>query len=268
MSSILPTREKMNTRGTSGVSCLGRGWSRPTSESAMTPETAALASRVRTFTNEKTALAPETSLQVQDLIKGAEHSLEVKNARGALSSGEFEIIVQQAVNEAVAIDAAVNARIEHAVAHELQDLASFFPSNPRQIKRIINAITIYWAVALQRPGLEADAKFRFQLAIWIIVMTEWPATWRLLVSCPELVDVLTSADAENALSILPPAVLPGSFDATLTQIRRMRGDALLISLLTMDGAEVPAPLTTRSARILAQLTPIQAWRGLLHDSVQ
>jgi hypothetical protein len=78
-------------------------------------------------------------------------------------------------------------------------LAAYLPPNPRQIKRIINAVTMYHAVALQHEGLEGSDPHWFRLALWIIVMTEWPETWRLLACCPELADLVSSDEAEPAL---------------------------------------------------------------------
>ncbi len=170
--------------------------------------------------------------------------------------------VEQMVGEALAIRATTDETVEREVTHELQRLAAFFPANPRQIKRIVNAITIYHAVALQRPGVTPDVAFRGQLALWIIIMTEWPRTWRLLASFPDLVDVLTSARPDRAIRKQGIA-LPGSIAATVRALDEIRSDPDLLSLIAGEPGKGRAPLATSHVRILAELTPLHSRRRRL-----
>jgi tetratricopeptide (TPR) repeat protein len=167
------------------------------------------------------------------------------------ASGEL----QQAVSETLAIRAASDDKVEREVTHELQRLAASFPANPRQIKRIVNAITIYYAVALQRPRVTPDAKFRSQLALWIIVMTEWPKTWRLLASFPGLVDLLAGEDPGK------DAKPSGSAKAIAHALDAIRADGALTALITgidESGQRTHARLETAVAAILAELTPLHS----------
>lgn len=170
--------------------------------------------------------------------------------------------VEQMVGEALAIRATTDEAVEREVTHELQRLAAFFPANPRQIKRIVNAITIYHAMALQRPGVTPDAAFRGQLALWIIIMTEWPRTWRLLASFPDLVDILASARPGSAIRRKGLA-LPGSIPATERALDEIRSDGDLLALIAGDQEEGRAPLETRHVRVLAELTPLYSRRRRL-----
>ena len=172
--------------------------------------------------------------------------------------------IEQMVGEALAIRATTDETVEREVTHELQRLAAHFPANPRQIKRIVNAITIYHAVALQRRGVTPDADFRGQLALWIIVMTEWPRTWRLLASFPDLVDVLTSARPGSAIRKKGLA-LPGSIAATERAIDEIRSDPDLFTLIAGEPGADRAPLKTSYVRILAELTPLYSRKRRLPD---
>jgi tetratricopeptide (TPR) repeat protein len=176
--------------------------------------------------------------------------------------------IERMVGEALAIRATTDEAVEREVTHELQRLAAHFPANPRQIKRIVNAITIYHAVALQQPGVTPDAAFRAQLALWVIIMTEWPKTWRLLASFPELVDLVCAAEPGEAVHE-PGRALPGSPAATLAAIEPILADRTLMSLITGRGAAGKAPqepLQAGYARILAELTPLHSRRHRLSEA--
>ncbi len=182
--------------------------------------------------------------------------------------------VEQIVNEELAINAAVDARVESAVGHELEKLAAFFPANPRQIKRIVNAITMYYAVALQRPGVEPNHDFRFQLALWVIIMTEWPRTWRLLASYPDMVLVLTAANP-NQEARRADLDLPGSINVTQRLTERIMEDTDLSQLITgksphrgkseAEAARLHVGLDSATVRILVELTPLHSRKRRLPD---
>ncbi len=179
-------------------------------------------------------------------------------AAGLASPGYRLARIEHMVSEMLSVRAATDEAVEREAVHELQRLAGCFPANPRQIKRIVNAVTIYYAVALQRPGLVPDKAFRAQLALWVIVMTEWPRTWRLLAAFPDLVDILTAAKAGEAMA-KKGVSLPGSVAATRAALAPIRADAELMALITGKGeGAAHAPLETRHVRILAELTPLHS----------
>lgn len=173
--------------------------------------------------------------------------------------------VEQEAGATLAINAAVDERVEGEVIHELQRLAGAFPPNPRQIKRIVNAITIYWAVALQRWGDKIPPGLRFQLAIWVTIMTEWPQTWRTLIICPELAGCIAADKPLDALAKLAPGQLPGSPAASQAELERILADRQLVELMTGRGAQPHAPLTPQAITLLVELTPLRTRRWRLKE---
>lgn len=233
---------------------------------AAPPIAAESVSRVREFVNLAAAAPGANPFDMAPILKKAlKEVAELKNE--AATGAALAIQVEQVVSETLAIRAATDKKVEQEVVHELQGLAPCFPANPRQIKRIVNAITIYYAVALQRPGLVPDDAFRAQLALWVIIMTEWPKTWRLLASFPELVDLLCEPDPRKAVR-KPGLTLPGSAEATLGAFEPILADRNLMSLITgidRAGKLSHAPLETRHARTLAELTPLHSRKRRLAE---
>jgi hypothetical protein len=181
--------------------------------------------------------------------------------------------VVRTINEEIAIQAAGSAKVEQEITHRLEPLADYFPANPRQIKRIINAVTIYHAVSLQWANekkdkdsvRKTDEDRWFQLALWIIVMTEWPETWRLLASFPDLADLIPTNTPPDKLTTVLPHKLPGSEKVTRAEIDRIRSDAALMALITGEGGRKGPMLDTAAIRVLADLTPVYARRSRLED---
>jgi hypothetical protein len=181
--------------------------------------------------------------------------------------------VVRTINEEIAIQGAASAQLEKEIMHRLEPLADYFPANPRQIKRIINAVTMYHAVSVQwadekkseQPASSTDEERWFQLALWIIVMTEWPETWRLLASFPDLADLIPTKTPADRLATIPAHKLPGSEKATRAEIDRIRSDVALMALITGDGDRAGPVLDTAAIRDLVNLTPVYARRSRLED---
>lgn len=173
--------------------------------------------------------------------------------------------IDKLVNEELAIHAAVSDTVQDEIKHRLECLATCLPANPRQIKRIINSITMYYAVALQQNGMAADDPRCLELAIWVVIMTEWPDSWRVLACCPELVEILAADDPEAALAALDVALLPGSPASTLREIRRMRADPRLMKLIEGKADDLPR-LTTASVKAFQKLTPLYSRRQRLAET--
>jgi hypothetical protein len=146
------------------------------------------------------------------------------------------------VGEELAIQAASNERTEQDVKHRLEPLAECFPSNPRQVKRIINAVTIYHLVE-QARGLPADDPRWLRLARWIILMTEWPSSWRLLASRPEFADLLDKRAAGAA------------DESTKAILDRLRADKKLMTLLR-GGKHLGPRIDKAAIEDLILLTPV------------
>lgn len=175
------------------------------------------------------ALAPRTAAVLRDVIRqaaDADKSLvsETEEIRHNVASAYLNLpmtmqvagdrVINQFINDELAIQVAGEEAAEQEIAHRLEPLAAYLPPNPRQIRRIINAITMYHAVALQREGMDARNPRWLQLVLWVILMTEWPTTWRLLGSFPNLIELLKSDDPEGRLKGVDANKLPGSAEAT------------------------------------------------------
>lgn len=102
--------------------------------------------------------------------------------------------------ERLALRAAADVSAEKATSHMIEALVPLLPPNPRQIKRIVNAISLIQEVArlggLAQPGTPAWQV----LARWVVLMIEWPKTWFTLSTFPVLADrALGSTSAEGDL---------------------------------------------------------------------
>jgi hypothetical protein len=164
--------------------------------------------------------------------------------------------IRQFINDELAIRAAVDQEVEREISHRLEPLAKYFPPNPRQIKRIINAVTIYHAIALQQAESEATDDRWFQLALWVILMTEWPESWRLLASYPQLTDVLNTIDPEQEVEKLRECDLPASKAAILKEINRIRADRTLMALIAGWWGRAGPVLNSTAINELLTLTPV------------
>jgi len=82
--------------------------------------------------------------------------------------------------------------VQEAISHRLQPIAGYLPSNPRHIKRIINAISMYQdSILLTGEFLEEAGigmKRWRELVIGVILMMGYPRSWSILASEPELAD--------------------------------------------------------------------------------
>ena len=170
----------------------------------------------------------------------------------------------QIVNEEIAIQAAVASSVETETAKRLAPLAPWLPSNPRQIKRILNGIALYHAAALQHPTFSTVERW-FQLALWVVLMTEWPMTWRLLSACPELAGILCEDDPVAGLARADKMLLPGTVPATQREIQRIISSPELMALIAGRGGRQGDRLDTAAVRELLTLTPPNAKLPRLQD---
>ena len=161
------------------------------------------------------------------------------------------------------IHAASDEDVEAEISHRLEPLADNLPANPRQIKRIINGVTMYNAVAFRQRDWKPDNARWLQLARWIVIMTEWPKTWRLLASYPSLTDLLYAQDQSDAFDTMTKdaarsAELPESKEATLSEIERIKGDVKLLALISGDDGHAGEKLDRDAIADLATLTPLHS----------
>ena len=208
---------------------------------------------------------PLVSTELVEKIHAAVAGTPESGSEGSLAPSREQ--VARVVNERLASRVVADKSVEADVILQLERLAPHFPANPRQIKRIVNAITLYYAVvtAIQGEALKPTPALREQLALWVIIMTEWPKTWRLLASFPDLVDILTATSPAAAMK-RTGLKLPGSPAATRAVLEPVRADSALMTLITGKGEGAShAPLTTERVRLLVQLTPLHSRRRRLDE---
>lgn len=92
-----------------------------------------------------------------------------------------------------AFKSAMDPKTELQTRHRLLPVSPVLPDNPRQIKRIINAISFYQEIATITHDWGYKSTDWCQLALWVIIMTEWPTSWARLAVDPDLVDRVRAA---------------------------------------------------------------------------
>ncbi len=157
--------------------------------------------------------------------------------------------------------AAVDEQVETEITHRLEPLADNLPANPRQIKRIVNQVTFYNAVAIRERDWADNSPRWLQLARWIVIMTEWPQSWRALASFPALVGLLYAEDAKTALFEMREnkeldAELSPDDDAVLAEVQRQKGDPNLMALIKGESDDVK--LDRAAVLDLSSLTPLHS----------
>ncbi len=232
--------------------------------SEITPEDAR---KLRTVLRKTVEDRQDTPLHSRELRQKANQ--QVKSAYEHLGTEVVRLVDPETydtwINEEMAVLAAVDERAEEEVSHRLLPLAPFFPANPRQIKRIVNAVTMYQAVAIREMGLTSDDDLWFQLALWLVVMTEWPRTWRLVASYPVLADLLLAENPSEKIKTVPVIELPGTLEATLKKVEFIILDRKLMALLTgSDNREGPV-LDKKAVELLLPLIPIYNRSELLES---
>ncbi|MDJ0931785.1 PilZ domain-containing protein [Breoghania sp.] len=170
------------------------------------------------------------------------------------------------LKDEMTIRAAASEEAEAEPSHRLLPLADHLPANPRQIKRIVNAVTMYNAVAIQQRDWESDNPRWLQLARWIVIMTEWPKSWRALASYPAFADPVPIADEKEleqkagaALKNLESlADLPASLEQIQAEVARIRNDANLLTLVSGDVEGSGEALDRAAVLDLSTLTPLHS----------
>ena len=122
-------------------------------------------------------------------------------------------------------------------------LADLLPNNPRQIKRVFNAFSVYEMVGrlhfryqVSDAGQEGGALARRwrQLALWVTLATDWPDTWRAVAKRPALLDAAfgeSETQREAITATLLNGLSPTEAGSLTETLRRLRTDPDLSTLL-------------------------------------
>jgi len=82
--------------------------------------------------------------------------------------------------------AVADETVEKELRHMLEGLAEVLPANPRQVKRIVNTLSVVQEVArLNDPARYPGSDDWRKLARWVVLMIEWPRSWVTLSRHPE-----------------------------------------------------------------------------------
>lgn len=115
----------------------------------------------------------------------------IKQVRSSDLAPEAKTAFETDFSARLARKAATDQSVVKETGHMLVGLAPMLPGNPRQIKRIINTITVMQQVARLRVEdfrpLADDVKWQ-KLARWAVVMIEWPQTWYTLTKHDGIMD--------------------------------------------------------------------------------
>nr|ALU64577.1 hypothetical protein [Rhizobium leguminosarum bv. viciae]KZB02865.1 hypothetical protein A4A59_08340 [Rhizobium leguminosarum] len=180
----------------------------------------------------------------------------------------FEKAATRILNRERMLRAATARSTETVVRqHGLKPLKHFLPANPRRIKRIINMVSAYQASAQSTQGVKQGSDKWKQLVIWVVMMSEYPQIWKMLVTDPDrsaqLLDLIKASKKGEA--IVPPGLPEDASDTD--KVRHIALTALLATpgltpLLRGDpftgdeDTHSPACIDTDASEWLRRLTPI------------
>ncbi|WP_296711523.1 P-loop NTPase fold protein [Rhodoblastus sp.] len=142
----------------------------------------------------------EEVLGVEDYAKReqAASKMRAESTLPDLDKREKDEVLRR-FEERLALRAAADVSAERATSHMLEALAPLLPANPRQIKRIVNSISLIQEIArLERLAQPGTTEWQ-ALARWIVLLTEWPRTCSTLSAFPTLADQalgISSAETE------------------------------------------------------------------------
>jgi hypothetical protein len=127
----------------------------------------------------------------------------------------------------------------------LLGIAHLLPGNPRQIKRIINSVTLLQELARSRDDTFRLGEVQWQLLVrWIVLMIEWPKTWYTLSRKPQLLGrvLATAVDTDD--------------DAEQSLVTRIRANKSVMDLLELPEPKDHWERTPIDAEALEWLVPL------------
>lgn len=118
----------------------------------------------------------------------------------ALPEETRKSVVKQ-IDRTLALRSAADEKVQEATQHRLVPIASVLPANPRQVKRIINGIAFFQEIARIEQEVQPGSSEWRKLALWVVLMTEWPQTWVTLSTYPGLADHLHDPSGETTAGL-------------------------------------------------------------------
>lgn len=136
--------------------------------------------------------------ELRETISKARTVQEIDEAGAAqLKARAADPAFQRAVREEVILGrAAQKETVETEIGHRLEPLAQYLPGNPRHIKRIINAISMYQNSILLTEKDYVEAEFGGELwrrlVIGVVLMVGFPKSWGMLAKHPDWAELLVN----------------------------------------------------------------------------
>jgi len=186
----------------------------------------------------------KVALETDDFSQRKEAVVQVtKSAKESdlLSDEESEQFIDESADELFLKEASDKSLLLEA-ATRIKGLSVILPANPRQIKRIINTLSLLMVIAERKYGSAgqsgedegwADNDWQI-LARWVVLMVEWPKTWFTLSKYPGLADLVLSEDETEGAAIASTSL---SDEATATLVARIKACKPVIQILTFDDAD-------------------------------
>lgn len=212
----------------------------------------------REFVGRILGMAESGAAEVEDLdLDSIEHALDIEDParrerrvqgdqsriqtqiadKGADEETQARVIA--AINLKVALRNAGDSRSKEVTQHRLVGIAKVLPPNPRQIKRIVNGITLYQEVGRIHADIQPESIIWRKLALWIVLMTEWPTTWNRLSNYPGLVDHARNGNGGSIEPHLLPSD-PSVAERLASEIRQDRAVWNVLAFKHEGGDDWPA----------------------------
>ncbi|TPW31775.1 hypothetical protein FJU08_08525 [Martelella alba] len=194
-------------------------------------------------------------LNERSLILREQKAKEFANNRGISSQQKREL------NRQLSIKAAYDEQSEQLTRHELEGLVPLLPPNPRQIKRIINTVSLMTEVGrLGRASISLGSRDWKILARWVVLSVEWPRSWFTLSKHPELADHLATNDID---------ALEGISARDKAIVKTLQNSDFVRRILVPENSTSewsPEPILSEHVRWLRELMPPTSGAELDVDS--
>lgn len=232
----------------------------------------------------------ETTADLADLLsrvdQTAQRNLSVGDSARALDrlrdeadSKDLDENQKNILNRRIASTEIINQTLakdtEAKTAEGLLDFVGLLPNNPRRVKRINNLVMMYQLSVKQLDAATEDTHIWKRVALWVILMSEYPKLWEMLCAEPKILDALKEvwlkepeereAAIKSALSIAKWGVEHAALAKKVAERDELRncllarvdanGDLIHDGKLNFDAQNVPL-LTKDTIRQLLALTPI------------
>ena len=149
--------------------------------------------------------------------------------------------------------ASTDSTAEKGTAHMLEGLAPVLPANPRQIKRIINTLSLLQQVLRIRDPEKRPGSPHWQaLARWVVLMVEWPMSWFTLTRHPGLADLAIEISKASPEDVIERTISSGKAlgdlpaDGGRALAQQIAANKTVMQILTFHDPEWPKRDITRT----------------------